>query len=178
MATAALIGGSLLGAASSRSSSRRAAASQERGQQEAIAAQQQAAAQTRRDAIPLFQSAQQNALAGFGGALDIFNQSIPQQQQQFQAGSVGAQQALLSGLPQGINAILGRGIDLGALQPQTLETSQFAPQQLPEFTSINQSLGINPPPVGPQPIPTGDPFDFRNFGGFNRGSGFNFNRIP
>ena len=156
MPTAALIGGSLLGAGLSSRSTRKAAASQKAGQDAALQASIQAVEQARSDAIPLFQDAQQNQLAGFGGALDIFNQSIPQQQQVFQQGNVGAQQALLAGMPQFQNAILGNQVDFSAFQPQTLDLPQFQPAELPQFNSINNSLGIFP--TAPQPAQQQTPF--------------------
>lgn len=101
-------------------------------------------AQARSDAIPLFDAAQQNTQAGFQGAMDVFNQSIPQQQQVFQQGNVGAQQALLAGAPQFQNAILGGQIDYSQMQPQTLDIPQFTPQQLPEYIGINEALNTQP----------------------------------
>ncbi|MCK5609380.1 hypothetical protein KAR91_46335 [Candidatus Pacearchaeota archaeon] len=143
----AIAGAAVIGAVSQRSSTKKAAASQERGQDLASTLQREAAAQARNDAIPLFQSAQQNALQGFQGALDIFGQTVPQQLQAFQGGNVGAQQALLAGLPQQQAAILGGQLDPNALQAQTLQLPDFSTfqQQLPQFTDINQALGVNQP---------------------------------
>lgn len=119
--------------------------------------------QARGEAIPLFGAAQEAARGGFQGALDIFGQTVPQQLQAFQGGNVGAQQALLAGLPQQQAAILGGQVNLGALQPQTLQLPDFSTfqQQLPETPSINEILGLNPP----QPQPTG-------FGGIPALGGF------
>lgn len=114
--------------------------------------------QARSDALPLFNAAQQNAQQGFQGALDIFGQTVPQQLQAFQGGNVGAQSALLSGLGQQQAAILGQQLDPNALQAQTLQLpdpSTFQ-QQLPDFTSINEALGINQ--MGPQQFPDGGGF--------------------
>ena len=154
----AIAGAAILGSVSSSRASKKAAQSQERGQDQAIQAQKAAAAQARKDAIPLFQSGQQNALQGFQGALDIFGQTVPQQLQAFQGGNVGAQSALLSGLGQQQAAILGQQLDPNALQAQTLQLpdpSTFQ-QQLPDFTSINEALGINQ--MGPQQFPDGGGF--------------------
>ena len=130
------------------------------------------AAQARKDAIPLFGAAQQNVQQGFQGALDIFGQTVPQQLQAFQGGNVGAQSALLAGLGQQQAAILGQQLDPNALQAQTLQLPDFGTfqQQLPEFTSINQALGINQPPVmGPIQFPGGS----GGFGGlFGQGRRF------
>ena len=122
-------------------------------------------------AIPLFGAAQQNLLGGFQGALDIFGQTVPQQLQAFQGGNVGAQRALLAGLPQQQAAILGGALDPNALQVQTLQLPGFETfrQQLPEFTSINQALGINQTGTA---IPAGNLFGQGNrFGNFLGGVG-------
>ncbi len=179
MATAALIGGSILGAVSSRNASKRVSSSQREGQDQAIAAQKESTAQARGDAIPLFQNAQQNALQGFQGALDVFGQTIPQQFEAFQGGNVGAQNAILAGLGQQQAAILGQQLDPNALQAQTLQLPDFSTfqQQLPEFTDINQALNINQ--MGPQQFDIGgliDGFGGGRFGGFGgRSGGFGFN---
>ena len=68
--------------------------------------------QGRQDVLAAFPKAQEARRQGFQGALDVFGQSIPQQLQAFQGGNVGAQQALLGGLPQQQNAILGLPTDL------------------------------------------------------------------
>ena len=106
--------------------------------QEFIAGQ---AAGAREDILRLAPAAEEARNLGFQGALDVFGQTIPQQLQAFQAGNVGAQQQLAAGTPQSINALLGQPVDLSVLQPQTLDFStQFAQQQLPEFTSSTQAL--------------------------------------
>jgi hypothetical protein len=72
--------------------------------------------------------------AGFQAVLDVLGAAAPQQFGAFQQGNVGAQQALLTGLPQVQRAILGQPVDLSGLQPQTIGFStEFAQQQLPEF---------------------------------------------
>ena len=137
-------------------------------------AQKQATAQARKDAIPLFQSSQENALQGFQGALDIFGQTVPQQQQVFQGGNVAAQNALLSGLGQQQAAILGQQLNPNALQAQTLNLPDISTfqQQLPEFTSINESLGIfSGPQQFTQNQPNQVPGGFGGFGGLFGGNG-------
>lgn len=167
----AVVGSAVIGAVASRSASKKAAKAQEKGQESAETFQREAAIQARKDAIPLFNAAQQNTQQGFQGALDIFGSTIPQQFQAFQGGNVGAQNALLAGLGQQQAAILGQQLNPSALQAQTLDLpdpSTFQ-QQLPEFTSINQALGIAEPVVGPVQVPDQG---FRGFGsGRNRGRG-------
>lgn len=100
------------------------------------------AAEARADALALFPGFEQNVQAGAQGALDIFGQAVPQQLGAFQTGNVGAQQALLAGLPQIQNAILGRPVDLSGLQAQQLPVDLgFAQQQLPQFQSAADLLG-------------------------------------
>ena len=122
--------------------------------------------------MPLFNAAQGNALSGFQGALDIFGQSVPQQLEAFQGGNVAAQNALLAGLPQQQAAILGQQLNPNALQPTILggfDPSMFQ-TQLPEFTTINDALGLNPPEQ--QPIMGEGNGNFLNRGQFNPLSGF------
>lgn len=96
---------------------------------------------SRRDALPLFDAAEQSTNLGFQGALDIFNQSMPQQFDTFQQGNLGAQQALLSGQQQQQNAILGLPASLSGMQPQAISfNTDFTQQQLPEFISSQQAL--------------------------------------
>lgn len=87
-----------------------------------------------REAINLFgPQAIQSGQQGFQAALDVFGQSLPAQTQVFQGGNVAAQRALLAGLPQIQNAILGGQIDLSGLQPfqQQLPDLSFFSQQIP-----------------------------------------------
>ena len=169
----AAIGGSVLGAVSSRNASRRAASSQEAGQAEALAAVERGTREARESAIPLFQDAQQNALQGFGSALDLQNQISPAQMSAFQQGNQNAQSSLLAGLPQFQNAILGGRVDMSALQQGPIQVDQnLFNQQLPDFTSINQSL--NPTPQQPT---TGFPGGGL-FGGSGNFSGFQNNQFP
>lgn len=94
------------------------------------------AAKAREDILPQFGLAQEARQQGAQAALDVFGQTIPQQAGVFQAGNVGAQQALLAGLPQIQNALLGRPVDLSGLQAQQLPfDTGFAQQQLPQFAA-------------------------------------------
>ena len=92
--------------------------------------------QARADVNRLFPQAQQTAQQGFQGALDVFGQSLPAQTDVFQQGNLGAQQAILSGLPQIQNALFGNQVDLGQLQPFQVQQPDlgFFNQTLPQFT--------------------------------------------
>lgn len=87
----------------------------------------------------LFAGARQSGLGGFQSALDVFGQTLPQQAQAFQGGNVGAQQALIAGLPQFQNAILGGQVDLSAFQPFQSQPIDFgfAQQQLPQLQNLS-----------------------------------------
>lgn len=109
-----------------------AAKQQTRAFEQAQEITNQFAEQARGDVMSLFPQAQQTNLAGYQGALDVFNQSAPQQMQMAQQGNQNAQAALLAGLPQMNNAILGAPIDYSALQPQSVSYDQsLFNQQLP-----------------------------------------------
>ena len=136
MSTAAAIGGAaVLGAVVSDKSSKRAVNAQEKGAAQARQDLSQSTAQARGDLFKLFPAAQQNAQAGFQGALDVFGQSLPAQQQAFQGGNVAAQQQLLAGLPQMQNALLGNQVDYSQFQPYQAPTQDlsFFQQQLPQY---------------------------------------------
>lgn len=144
----------VIGAVQNRNSSRRAERAQRQGQEGALDAASQATEQARSDAIPLFQDAQQNALQGFEAALGLQGQVSPAQINAFQQGNQNAQNTLLAGMPQFQNAILGNQVDLSGLQqsPINIDQSIFN-QQVPDFTSIQESL--NPQqPTTPQPQQT------------------------
>ena len=64
-------------------------------------------AQARGDTTALFPGADINRNLGFQGAFDVLGQTVPQQFSTIQQGNVGAQQALIGGLPQIQNALLG-----------------------------------------------------------------------
>jgi len=101
----------------------------------------------RGDVLALAPGAFQNRNIGTQAAFDVLGQTIPQQFSTFQQGNVGAQSALLAGLPQFQNAILGLPTDLSGLQPQTLQFDpSFAQQQVPNF--------IGPEALNQQQVPS------------------------
>ena len=133
MPTAAVLGvTSIVGAVSARNASKRAGSAQVKAAETASAQTQKSADQARRDLFNIFPQAQQTAQQGFQGALDVFGQSLPAQTDTFQQGNVGAQQAILSGLPQMRNALFGNNVDFSQMQP-------FEVQQ-PDLSFFNQTL--------------------------------------
>jgi len=137
-------------------SEKKAAKAQQKGIEKGIQATQKATAQARQDVGELFPQARQDLLGGFQGAADVFSQFVPQQSDVFQQGNIGAQQAVLAGLPQGINAILGGNIDLSGLQPsqQIQPNFDFLNQQIADpapaapIMGPEQNLGLNPETFG------------------------------
>lgn len=100
------------------------------------------AAEARQDVLAVAPGAERNRNLGFQAALNVFGQTAPQQLQSFQAGNLGAQEALLAGLPQIQNAILGQNVSFTGLHPRAFQIDpSFAQQQLPEFTGISDALG-------------------------------------
>ena len=141
MGTVAAIGGSaILGGAVSAWSNKKASEASERGNNRAIAATSAATEQARDDINRLFPQAQARGQQGYQQALDVFGQSLPAQMDTFQQGNIGAQQAILSGLPQIQNALMGGNIDYSGFQPyQTqMPDTGFFNQQLPS-TVANQN---------------------------------------
>ncbi len=76
--------------------------------------------QARADVMALFPQAQEQRTRGFEGALDILSRGIDPRLAAFQQGNIGAQGVVAGALPQIQNAILGRPLDLTALQPQPI----------------------------------------------------------
>ena len=112
--------------------------------------------------LALAPGAERNRLLGTQAALDVFGQTIPQQFGTFQAGNVGAQGALLAGLPQFQSAILGLPTDLSGMQPQRLAVdTSFAQQQLPAFSTISDALPQQAAQIPDQALPGG--FDLSRF---------------
>lgn len=100
-----------------------------------------AKSQAKGDLNRLYRQAQESSTMGAQGAIDVLGQSVPQQIRSFQQGNIGAQQALLSGLPQIHNAILGGNINYGAFQPfsiQGLDTG-FLTQEVPGLKEMYES---------------------------------------
>lgn len=128
MGTAAVIGGgALLGGLGSAWSQKKASEASAAGQRKALQSTEAATAQARSDVNALFPSARASATQGYQNALDMLAGTMPLQTSVFQQGNVGAQQAILAGLPQMQNAILGNQVDYSAFQPQSInfDTSQF-----------------------------------------------------
>jgi len=100
---------------------------------------------SRNDALPLYDAAQQNRGIGAQASLDVFGQSIPEQGRLLQEGNVMAQGALLAGLPQQNNALLGMPIDYSGLQPQQVNPDySWAQQQVPQFQNPELRQRLNP----------------------------------
>ena len=167
MPTAAVLAvTAVAGAVSSRNASKKAASATKSAAKTAADQTSQSANQARADLFKLFPAAQQNAQQGFQGALDVFGQSLPAQTNVFQQGNLGAQQAILQGLPQIQNALLGNQVDLSQLQPFQVQQPDlgFFQQQLPQAVDpfappppvTNQQMGFGgllPPGefIGPLP---------------------------
>ena len=133
MPTAAVLGGaSILGAITGSKASSKAAKASKAGSDAALRHQKEAASQARGDLLTMFPNAQRTGQEGFQGALDVFGQSLPAQTDSFMQGNVGAQNAILAGMPQMQNAILGGNVDYSQFQPFQMEQ--------PDLSFFNQTL--------------------------------------
>ena len=191
MATAAMIGGSLLGAASSRSASKKQSKSVDRATEAQLQASRdaqqytkEAATQARGDVNRLFGQQEQNTRAGIQAGLDLYGQTIPSQFEQARQGNLNAQQQLSQGVQQQNNAILGGAIDYSQFQPQqtqAADTSMFN-VQMPNYTFTDGTDTFTP-----QPDPTQEPQtnqfqqpainNWQGFGNNGYMGGFNFGGI-
>ena len=88
----------------------------------------------REDLMILNPVADANRNMGFEKALDIFGQAYPQQMSAFQQGNAGAQQALINGMSQYQDAIMGRPLDMSQSRVRRINTDpSYMYQKLPEF---------------------------------------------
>jgi len=149
MPTAAAIGGAaLIGAVASDRASGDALDAQSAAADKSAAQLAAAQAQARGDLFKLFPAAQQNAQQGYQGALDVFNQALPQQSDIYQQGNVAAQNQLINAMPQFQNAILGGAVDYSQFQPTVLEQ--------PDYSFANQQLSYTDPLAPPPPVSAPD----------------------
>lgn len=113
--------GALAGAAAARSdrkSQKKSLELAQRQREQSLKFIQDQMAQSRGDLFSLFPQAQQSRNAGMLAGLNLYGQAFPEQVNTFQTGNYMGQQALLAGLPQMNNAILGNNVDLSGLQAQ------------------------------------------------------------
>ncbi|WP_372857610.1 hypothetical protein [Pseudoalteromonas sp.] len=175
---------------------------QSRAAAEKVAKANEKAAETQRVAVDrargelfeLFPESQRISQEGFQGSLDVLGQSLPAQTDVFQQGNVGAQQAILSGLPQIQNALLGGNVDFSQMQPFQVQSPDlsFFQQTLPQIQQRQAQEAEAAAQQAQQNQFTGNaqqmPASARNIFGrnVNPGSGFNasdflsgrFNQIP
>lgn len=124
--TAALIAGgaTLFAANSDRKSSKDAIKSAERQKAASQAYIEKQIANARSDIFKLFPAAQESRQAGLQAGLDMYKQAYPAMQNTFQQGNVQAQQALIQGLPQMQNAIMGLPVDMSGFKAVQLQQPQ------------------------------------------------------
>ena len=108
----------------------------------------------RGDLFKLFPAAQDNAMQGYQGAIDVFKQSTPQQMAFGQSGNIAAQNQLINAMPQYQNAILGAPVDYSQFQATDLGQPNlgFMNQQLSYTDPFSQAVGpATPSWVAPLP---------------------------
>jgi hypothetical protein len=112
------------------------------------------AALARGDVLALQPLGDQARSQGYQSAIDMLTGSTPQQIDLTARGNIGGQEALLAGLPQIQNAILGMPVDMGALQSMDLRTPGMLdwmqgaqiPQTPTDYSSLlggGQDLNMN-----------------------------------
>lgn len=98
---------------------------------------QQAVDQARADLQSLYPAAQANITQGYQSAADVFGNAIPAQVDAFTQGNQAAQQAILSGMPQYQNAILGNAIDYSQMTPQQQTVPDLSFLQNATMNAVN-----------------------------------------
>lgn len=105
-------------------------------------------AKTQGQLFQLFPQVQDANNQAMNAGLDVLKASYPAQQDAFVAGNVGAQKALIAGLPQMNNAILGGPINNNAFSPVQVASPvaalanpkalQFAPMVSPDLLAASK----------------------------------------
>lgn len=132
--------GAAYAADSEKKSAKAATKSQEKQVAQNRAFLQQKGGQAGHSAKSLFRSAEASQRLGQKQAFDVLSGALPEQLGTFQQGNIGAQQALLGGLPAAESAILGTGQRL-RLQPTKIRPDLgFVPSGQQFGPSIGQAL--------------------------------------
>lgn len=124
VAAAAVVGavGSSMAASKGAKASARATDSSAALTRETNAMTERLANESKQDANRLFGQQEHNARAGMESAKQLFDNTLPAQFEQQQAGNMAAQNMLAGSLPQQNNAILGSA---------PVDYNQYQPQQMP-----------------------------------------------
>lgn len=138
--TALLAGAAASGGAAylDRKSNKDAVKSAERQKQQSQEFIERQIKQARADIFKLFPAAQESRQKGLDAGLHLYSQAYPAMMNSFQQGNVGAQQALIAGLPQMQNAIMGDPVNMNfkpvqLQQPQGLTLPQQRVQPINEL---------------------------------------------
>lgn len=117
-------GATIFGASKDASSQKKALKQQEAQRAASQAFIEKQIAQARSDIFKLFPSAQESRQKGLEAGLQLYQQAYPAMMNTFQQGNVGAQQALIAGLPQMQNALLSGAVDMSAFKPVSIQQPQ------------------------------------------------------
>lgn len=142
--TAALIGSTVAGIGGAVSDSKSQSKATKSMEKQRAASQkfiEDQIKQARSDIFKLFPAAQESRQQGLESGLSLFSQAYPQMMNTFQQGNVGAQQALIQGLPQIQNSILGNPGSSMPMQPVQLQQPQGLTMPSTQLKSINE-LGL------------------------------------
>lgn len=109
-----------------------AAREEQKGMEDASRSMQNALATAKGESQALYGGAMDSVQNTFQGALDQWDRIASRQADMVQQGNMGAQQQILSGLQQSHGNILGRPMDYGALQPQSVSHNFNMGMQIPD----------------------------------------------
>lgn len=106
----------------------------------------------REDVLSLFGPAQRNLVAGSDSAMNYLQDAEPRRMNAMQSGMSQARQAHMSGLDQIQNAILGKPVDMSALQTfgSPLQIDPRVRAEVPDFVFADQVELAEPEVGGPQ----------------------------
>ena len=132
----AVIGGSVVSGGIAAKGAKDAASAQVKGAKESQRIRQEAADAAKKEIIPLFEQAQRDAQLGYGAALDLIGQAVPEQVKSLQQGSMNAQETLIAGMDPFRQATLGLPVDLSGIQAKNVDA---------DTSFLNQQLPVTPP---------------------------------
>ncbi len=125
----------VVGAGISAKGQKDAAKAAKEGQQDAAGIIAQQAEEAKKMIFQTIPVAERNLALGQQAGLNVLGQAVAPQMQLARGGNIAAQETLLAGLPQQQAALLGRQVDLSALQPYAGAEAPAIDYQLPQFES-------------------------------------------
>jgi hypothetical protein len=135
---AAIIGSSLLGAVTSKKASDK----QADGVKASINSTNELSNRAREDAIKLYSSGMMAGRKASQRVIDFYSSAIPQTLKPMQQGNVLGQKALIGGMNQANNALMGLPVDMSGFQPQQIQADYGFLKNLPKESAASDPAAV------------------------------------